>query len=81
MPGQHETQRPADFLRQILGRPAVVKVNNGAEYRGNLVCLDGYLNIVMEGTEEFVGGELKRRYGDVFLRGNNVIYIGPAPVK
>lgn len=38
---------------------------------GVLSCLDGYMNIAMERTEEYVNGELKHRYGDVFLRGNN----------
>ena len=38
---------------------------------GNLACLDGYMNIAMEQTEEYVDGELKNRYGDAFIRGNN----------
>lgn len=38
---------------------------------GVLACLDGYMNIAMEGTEEYVGGQLKAKYGDCFIRGNN----------
>ncbi len=26
-------------------------------------------------TEEYVNGQLKRKYGDAFIRGNNVLYI------
>ena len=33
------------------------------------------MNIAMEQTEEYVNGQLKAKYGDVFLRGNNVLYI------
>ncbi|OSX75745.1 hypothetical protein BU14_0223s0018 [Porphyra umbilicalis] len=33
------------------------------------------MNIALEQTEEVVGGELKARYGDAFIRGNNVLYI------
>lgn len=66
---------PADFLSAVLGRPVVVKLNSGVEYRGVLACLDGYMNIALEQTEEVVGGELKARYGDAFIRGNNVLYI------
>jgi hypothetical protein len=36
-----------------------------------LACLDGYLNIAMEQTEEYVDGQLKAKYGDCFIRGNN----------
>ena len=67
---------PSDFLKSVLGRPAVVKLNSGIEYRGVLACLDGYLNIAMEQTQEFgLDGQLKATYGDCFIRGNNVLYI------
>ena len=97
-------QTPSDFLKQIIGRPVVVKLNSGVDYRGNdnvymyraqtiqnrwvlvvhevsslpcsllagvLACLDGYMNIAIEQTEEYVNGQLKNKYGDAFLRGNN----------
>ena len=38
---------------------------------GVLACLDGYMNIAMEQTEEYVDGQLKSKYGDCFIRGNN----------
>uniref|UniRef100_A0A3Q1AGX0 U6 snRNA-associated Sm-like protein LSm6 n=1 Tax=Amphiprion ocellaris TaxID=80972 RepID=A0A3Q1AGX0_AMPOC len=65
-------QTPSDFLKQIIGRPVVVKLNSGVDYRGVLACLDGYMNIAIEQTEEYVNGQLKNKYGDAFLRGNNV---------
>ncbi len=67
-----ETKKsPSDFLKQVIGQPVIVKLNSGVEYRGILSCLDGYMNIAMEMTEEYVNGELKNRYGDSFIRGNN----------
>jgi U6 snRNA-associated Sm-like protein LSm6 len=67
------------------------------DYRGVLACLDGYMNIALEQTEEYVNGQvlalsfiililriiiiiifllqLKNKYGDAFIRGNNVLYI------
>uniref|UniRef100_A0A8C4TY69 LSM6 homolog, U6 small nuclear RNA and mRNA degradation associated n=1 Tax=Falco tinnunculus TaxID=100819 RepID=A0A8C4TY69_FALTI len=83
-------QTPSDFLKQIIGRPVVVKLNSGVDYRGGcsdstlksviashhlpkgvLACLDGYMNIALEQTEEYVNGQLKNKYGDAFIRGNN----------
>jgi U6 snRNA-associated Sm-like protein LSm6 len=29
------------------------------------------MNIALEKTEEFVNGQLRRSYGDAFVRGNN----------
>nr|POF23328.1 u6 snrna-associated sm-like protein lsm6 [Quercus suber] len=52
-------ETPGDFLKSICGRPVVVKLNSGVDYRGILACLDGYMNIAMEQTEEYVNGQLK----------------------
>jgi len=62
-------------LRSVLGHPVVVRLNNGVDYHGILAALDVYMNIAMEQTEEYVNGELKNKYGDAFIRGNNVLYI------
>lgn len=42
---------------------------------GILACLDGYMNIAMEQTEEYVNGQLKNKYGDAFIRGNNGTFV------
>lgn len=42
---------------------------------GILSCLDGYMNIALEQTEEHVNGVVTNRYGDAFIRGNNGFYI------
>ncbi|KAF8686210.1 hypothetical protein HU200_043591 [Digitaria exilis] len=73
--GGGAVKTPSDFLKSIRGRPVVVKLNSGVDYRGILACLDGYMNIAMEQTEEYVNGQLKNKYGDAFIRGNNVLYI------
>lgn len=41
---------------------------------GVLQCLDGYMNIAMEQTEEHVDGKVTNRYGDAFIRGNNGVF-------
>lgn len=71
-------QSPSEFLKKIVGKPVVVKLNSGADYRGNkkcfdfeinmdslllgiLSCLDGFMNIALEQTEEYFGGQLKNK--------------------
>ena len=44
-------------------------------HAGVLVSIDGYMNVAMEQTEEYVDGQLQNQYGDAFIRGNNVLYI------
>merc|ERR1712151_1006255 len=79
---KNKQRTPSDFLKSILGRPINVRLSNGTDYRGILACLDGYMNIAMEQTEEYdsVDHVLKNKYGDCFIRGNNVLYIS-APSK
>ena len=52
--------QPSDFLKAVLGRPVIVKLNSGVSYRGILACLDGYMNIAMEQTEEYVARRRRR---------------------
>lgn len=66
---------PGEFLKTIKGKPVVVKLNSGVIYRGVLSCLDGFMNIALEQCEEYVDGERRNKYGDTFIRGNNVLYI------
>lgn len=57
---------------------AIMQIDQQATSIGVLVCIDGYMNIAMEQTEEFVEGQLKNNYGDAFIRGNNVLHISAA---
>lgn len=38
---------------------------------GELQSVDGYMNIALEKTAEYVNGVKRREYGDAFVRGNN----------
>jgi U6 snRNA-associated Sm-like protein LSm6 len=64
---------PGEFVRaSLVGRPVAVKLADGTEYRGVLVCLDGFMNVALEQADEFASsGSLKSKLGDCFIRGNN----------
>ena len=49
-----QVNKPADFLKSVIGKPVIVKLNSGVNYKGVLASLDGMLNIAMEQTEEYV---------------------------
>ncbi|KAF4594655.1 U6 snRNA-associated Sm-like protein LSm6 [Ophiocordyceps camponoti-floridani] len=72
---QGEGNAPSTFLSDIIGNPVVVKLNSGVVYKGELQSVDGYMNIALEKTAEYVDGAKRREYGDAFVRGNNVMYI------
>jgi U6 snRNA-associated Sm-like protein LSm6 len=66
-----DSKDPASFLSSIIGVPVTVKLNSGVVYKGELQSVDGYMNIALEKCQEFVNGQLRRTYGDAFVRGNN----------
>ncbi|KAK7951116.1 uncharacterized protein PG986_006844 [Apiospora aurea] len=68
---QSEGKDPSGFLSEIIGNSVTVKLNSGVVYKGELQSVDGYMNIALEKTEEYVNGVKRRSYGDAFVRGNN----------
>ncbi|OAV86630.1 hypothetical protein PTTG_02073 [Puccinia triticina 1-1 BBBD Race 1] len=68
---------PSDFLKQVVGHQVTVRLNSGVDYQGILSCLDGYMNIALENTKEYVNGIKRNSYGDAFLRGNNGLMFKP----
>ncbi|RKF72673.1 U6 snRNA-associated Sm-like protein LSm6 [Golovinomyces cichoracearum] len=71
---QSAANDPSNFLSEIIGSSVTVKLNSGIIYKGELVAIDGYMNISLEKCEEIVE-DSKKHYGDAFVRGNNVMYI------
>ena len=45
------------------------------EYKGTLASSDAYMNLLLEGTEEFIDGQFAGFLGQVLVRCNNVLYI------
>ena len=71
--------QPSDFLKAVLGRPVIVKLNSVVSYRGILACLDGYMNIAMEQTEEYVARRRRTTRRASLLRGatpDRVLFAG-----
>jgi len=70
---------PQPFLQALTGKPVIVKLKWGMEYKGYLVSTDSYMNLQIAGTQEFIDGEFKGNIGEVLIRCNNVLYIREAP--
>jgi len=48
---------PKPFLNSLTGKPVLVKLKWGHEYKGYLVSVDGYMNLQLANTEEHVDGQ------------------------
>lgn len=73
-----DPQRPLDALNDARNKRIVVELKNGRQYMGTLKSFDIHINIVTENTEEHIDGQLKRKLGTCFIRGDTIILISPA---
>ncbi len=73
-----ESARPFDALNQARNKRVIVEMKNSRQYIGTLKAFDPHINLVLEGAEERENGEVKRKLGVVFIRGDTITIISPA---
>lgn len=64
--------RPIDALNNARNKKVVVELKNGRQYIGILKAFDIHINCVLENAEERVDGEVKRKMGSIFIRGDTI---------
>ena len=72
-----ETSRPLDALNKARNKRVMIELKNGKQFMGNLKAFDIHINIVLENAEEREAGEVKRKLGTAFIRGDTIILISP----
>ena len=66
---------PLNVLIKSIGNNVNVALKNRGEYWGRMTQADGYMNLMLKGAKEYNQKKLVASYGNVFIRGNNVLYI------
>ncbi|KAL3319930.1 hypothetical protein Ciccas_001386 [Cichlidogyrus casuarinus] len=66
---------PKPFLSNVTGKKVIVKLKWGMEYKGFLVSVDRYMNVLLANTEEYIEDSLTGSLGETLIRCNNVMYI------
>jgi len=72
-----EASRPLDALNRARDKRVIIELKNGKQFLGNLKAFDIHINAVLENAEERENGEVKRKLGVVFIRGDTIIMISP----
>jgi len=72
-----EPERPLDALNDARNQRVIVELKNKIQITGKLKAFDIHINVVLHDTEEHVDGELKRKLGTAFVRGDTIILITP----
>ena len=68
-------KRPLTTLQKNTKKNVVVRLKNDIEYKGRMVNVDSYMNLIMTDAEELKDGKTTEKFGRVILRGNNVLFI------
>ena len=72
-----EPSRPLDALINARDKRVIVELKNNRIYVGKLKSFDIHVNVVLEDDEEHVDGEVKRKLGVIFIRGDTITIISP----
>ena len=73
------SKKPLNVLTKQLNSNITIALKNGYDYTGKMVKCDGHMNLLLEGASEQKNGRLATNYGNVLLRGNNILYIKMEP--
>jgi len=72
---QTTAKRPLTTLQKNTNKSVIVRLKNDVEYKGKIVSVDSYMNLIMTDAEELRDGKTIEKFGRVILRGNNVLFI------
>lgn len=70
-----ENSRPLDTLNLARNKRVIVELKNGKQFVGVLKAFDIHINISLDDAEERQDGEVKRKLGSTFVRGDTIILI------
>ena len=70
-----EPARPLDALNKARDKRIIIELKNNKQYIGKLKSFDIHINVVIEDVEERVNGEMTRKLGVVFIRGDTITII------
>ena len=72
---QTTSKRPLTVLQKNTKKDVVVRLKSEVEYKGKMENVDSYMNLIMTDTEEINNGKPVEKFGQVIVRGNNVLFI------
>ena len=72
-----DSKRPLDALNDARNKKVIVELKNGKQYVGKLKAFDIHINTVLIDAEERENGEIKKKVGVAFIRGDTIVLISP----
>ena len=70
-----DASRPLDALNEARNKRVIIELKNNKQYIGKLKAFDIHINCVIDDAEERINGELTRKVGSIFIRGDTIVLI------
>jgi small nuclear ribonucleoprotein len=70
-----DASRPLDALNEARNKRVIIELKNNKQYVGKLKAFDIHINCVIDDAEERINGELTRKVGSIFIRGDTIVLI------
>jgi small nuclear ribonucleoprotein (snRNP)-like protein len=71
------SKNPLSILQNAQNSIIILRLKDGTEYRGLLKEIDAYMNCILEEAVEIMDGSPVAKYNEIFIRGNNLLFIKP----
>jgi len=72
-----KSKNPLTILQNAQNSQILLRLKDGIEYRGNLKEIDAYMNMILEDATEIMDGSPVAKYNEIFIRGNNLLFVKP----
>ena len=74
---QPRSKNPLHILQNSQNSQILIRLKDGTEYKGLLKEIDAYMNMILEDATEIMDGSPVAKYNEIFIRGNNLLFIKP----
>lgn len=72
-----DSRNPLKVLNNSINSIILIRLKDGTEYKGRLKECDSYMNMIIENAKEMIDGNDVAKYNEIFIRGNNILFIRP----
>ncbi len=73
----NNSRNPLRALQKKLGSKILIRLKDGTEYKGSLKEYDNFMNVILSDASEYIKKEETNKFKEIFVRGNNVLFIIP----
>lgn len=72
-----DPKNPLKVLNGAVNSTILIRLKDGTEYKGRLQEVDSYMNMIIQDAKELINGQMTAKYSEIFIRGNNILFIKP----